>query len=302
MINNCDTKKYAMALGYFDGLHLAHAKVLENTLKYKENGLVPAVLLFDEHPRKVLFGENVGSILQTELRDEMLDAMGLEKIGISFAEIMNMAPEEFVCDVLIKKFNVAALVSGYNYRFGKNGAGDSTLLRELCLKHGVAYTVCPEFDIDGEPVSSTRIRNAVLNGNINSANKLLGYTFRFCSDVFHGDARGRLLGTPTVNQYLPDNQIVPKFGVYASYAVFDGKMYKGVTNIGCRPTFDGKSVRSETFIFDFSGNLYGKTVEIRLCKFIREEKKFPDFDTLKGQIEADAAAVREYFEVFEEKN
>ena len=124
---------------------------------------------------------------------------------------------------------------------------------------------------------------------------MLGFPFSFTSEIFTGDRRGRLLGTPTVNQFIPRDITVPRFGVYASRVHFEEKSYIGVTNIGARPTFDGKSVRSETYILGFSGDLYGKSVEIELYKFIRDEKKFPDADALKKQISLDVQAVSDYF-------
>ena len=129
-----------------------------------------------------------------------------------------------------------------------------------------------------------------------TANEMLGFPFTFSSEIFTGDRRGRLLGAPTVNQYIPAGLIVPRFGVYASRVYAEGREYVGVTNIGSRPTFDGESVRSETYILDFSGDLYGKNVRIELYEFIRDEKKFPDGDSLKAQIALDVQSVTRYFE------
>lgn len=287
--------KYAVALGFFDGLHKAHKSVLTEALEYRKEGLVPAVILFDKHPRNVLFGDDVPLLLQGEKRDEILTSMGFKCLYVSFQDIMNMSPEEFVDEILVNKFGARAVISGYNYRFGKNGSGDSKILGELCRKKGIRVTVCPEYKENGERVSSTEIRRLIEKGEIEKANSLLGFSFSFFSAVFSGDKRGRTLGTPTINQYFPDGLIVPRFGVYAVKVYFDSKEYKGVANIGCRPTFGKSTVRCETYIIDFSGDLYGKTVEIAFCHFIREEKRFSSADELISQITKDVASAKAYF-------
>lgn len=297
MIIDTDTKKYAVALGFFDGLHKAHMQVLNVARSLSEKGFVPAVILFDEHPRKVITGDDIPLLLEDSKRDDILIKMGIECLYVSFRDIMNMSPEEFIDKILIKKFNAGAVVSGFNYRFGKNGEGDSDTLRELCIKKGIEAIVCPEYFLDGESVSSTKIRKAIESGDIASANRLLGYEFTYSAEVFSGDKRGRTLGTPTINQYFPKGLIIPRFGVYAVRIFIDGKEYKGVANVGCRPTFGESSVRSETYIIDFEGDLYGKTVEVRLCNFIREEKRFADTKELKQQIGKDVLSAKAYFSV-----
>ncbi len=287
--------KYAIALGYFDGLHLAHKTVINEAVKFSSHGFIPAVLLFDKHPRSVISGECVSFLLQKEKRDEMLKQMGVEPLYIAFNDIKDMSPEEFIRDILIKKFSAGALSCGFNYRFGKCGSGDPMVLTELSVKYNLELSVCPAFTVDGEEVSSTKIRNAVKDGDMEKASDMLGFPFMYSSVIFTGDQRGRLLGTPTINQFLPEGLTVPRFGVYASKVYFDSKEYTGVTNIGYRPTFDGNSVRSETYILGFSGDLYGRTVEVHLHKFIRPEARFPDADSLKNQIAKDVESTEHYF-------
>lgn len=295
MINNSCKKEYIIALGFFDGLHTAHKAVLNEAKKQAGDKLFPAVMLFNEHPRKVLNGDAVSSLLQNEKRDKILKNQGLEALFVPFSEIKDMSPEVFVKEILVDAFNAKGVVCGFNYRFGKNGEGDSRKLQELCEKYALSVTVCPEYAIDGETVSSTKIRKAIENGEIGKANKMLGFPFGFSAEVFSGDKRGRLLGSPTINQFLPEGLSVPKFGVYASKVYFDGKEYIGVTNIGSRPTFQGNSVRSETYIVDFNGDLYGKTVEVEIYEFLRTEKKFPDAESLKMQIALDIKGTLDYF-------
>ncbi len=295
MINNSCKKEYIIALGFFDGLHTAHKAVFSETKMMAGEKFVPAVMLFDEHPRRVLRGDAVSYLLQNEKKSTVLKNQGLEILWVAFEEIKDMSPADFVKEILIGRFNAKGVVCGFNYRFGRNGEGDSKKLQELCENYGISVSICPEYALDGETVSSTKIRRAIENGEIERANKMLGFPFGFSSEVFHGDKRGRLLGSPTINQFLPEGLIVPKFGVYASKVYFDGNEYVGVTNIGSRPTFQGESVRSETYIVDYSGDLYGREVEVEIYKFIRAEKKFPDAESLKAQIALDVKAASDYF-------
>lgn len=289
------TTEYVTALGFFDGLHKAHKKVLEEVVRKASSGYIPSVLLFDEHPRNVISGSGVPFLLQTDMRDRRLREMGIEALVVSFNEIKDMSPSQFVEEILVNRLNAGAVVCGYNYRFGKNAAGDTEELKRLCAEHEISVTVIDDVTWEGQDVSSTRIRKAVSEGEMELAHALLGEPFTFESEIFTGDRRGRLLGAPTVNQFLPDELIVPRFGVYASRVYAEGREYVGVTNVGSRPTFDGESVRSETYILDFSGDLYGKRVRVELYKFIRGEKKFPDGDALKAQIALDVKSVQEYF-------
>lgn len=296
MIDNIPEKKYAVALGYFDGLHTAHMTVINEVIKSASDGFIPAVMLFDKHPRNILSGDNVPCLLQKEKRDKMLSSLGVSIFTVSFEEIKDMTPETFIREILIKKFNAGMVSCGYNYRFGKNGLGDEKTLASACDKYGIKAVICPEFTLDGENVSSTYIRKLLSEGNIEKANRMLGFPFGFASEVFVGDRRGRLLGAPTINQFLPEDIQIPAFGVYASKVYTEEKEYIGVTNIGSRPTFDGKSVRSETYILDFKGDLYGQIVNIELYKFLRKEQKFADADALKTQISEDVALAKAFFE------
>ena len=285
----CDNIKRAAALGYFDGLHLAHIKVLEAALSQKENGLTPLVPLFDEAPSKVIAGVEAPRLMSAADRDRVLEKMGFEVVKLHFCDIRDMEPEQFVSEVLKEKLNVSFVSCGYNYSFGKNGTGNTRTLRKLCEKYEINLHVCRQVRLNGETVSSTAVRNAVKSGDIEKANGMLGRPLSFVSTVLPGEKRGRLLGFPTVNQLLPEGFIVPKCGVYASIAEFCGQRLPAVTDIGSRPTFSASGVRSETHIMDFSGDLYGKEVRISLIGYIREEKKFPSAESLIEQIRADAS-------------
>lgn len=282
----------AVALGNFDGMHIGHQAVIEKTVLLGKKGLAPTVMLFDEHSLKTVTGEAPPGLMTDSERLDYIKEKGIEVKTVSFTDIKNLTPEEFVDAVLIKRFKAKAVVCGFNYRFGRGATGDATLLHSLCDERGVDCVIADEILSDSLPVSSTAIRKAVENGDITLANRMLGRCFGFTATVIDGDKRGRSWGFPTINQRLPDGLVIPLFGVYQSVVSFDGQEYKGVTNIGSRPTVGTRIVLSETHILDFDGDLYGKDVEIRLVRFIRPEQKFGSFDELVRQIKNDVSDVK----------
>ena len=204
-----------------------------------------------------------------------------------------MTPEEFFNRIVIEMMGAVGVTCGFNYTFGRRGEGDAECLRKLCENKGIEFYMAPENDYKGEPVSSTRIRNYIAGGKIEEANEMLGRAFNYKQLVVDGDKRGRTFGTPTINQYLPTNFVEPKHGVYMSKSVVGDKEYYSVTNLGVRPTIGTGLVSSETYILDFSGDLYGKYVEVKLLKYIRPEIKFNSLEELKNQIKKDAQTVRD---------
>ncbi len=289
-----------LALGNFDGIHKGHRAVLEKALfEAKKRGLVPAVLLFDEHPKKVLFGEAPPFIITENDKREQLSKMGFSIVTASFSELQNLSATEFVTKIYCS-LNVRAISCGYNYRFGKNAQGNTSSLKTECEKLGITLFVAPEEIYEGEAVSSTRIRAALQNGEIKKANAMLGREFSYCIEVVSGDRRGRLLGFPTINQFFPQNFVKLRKGVYASKVELSNKWYPAVTNIGTRPTVDGESFRSETCILGFSGDLYGAEVEVFLLDFLRDETKFTSLEALTDAISRDAKKAREIYEATEE--
>lgn len=281
-------KKTAVALGSFDGLHKGHMSVIACALSQREHGLVPLVLLFDAHPLLALTGKSPAEILQKEKRDEILSALGVETETVSFEEIRDMSCKEFFEEIIIKKLNAGAVCCGENYRFGSGHSGNCETLKALCEEHGIEMTVSPTVEYDGQPVSSTRIRAAVENGEIPLANAMLGREFGYKYTVVSGDRRGRLMGAPTINQRFGKDFVVPKKGVYASVTAVEDKEFPSVTNIGLRPSFENEDLRSETCILGFSGDLYGKDIEVRLLEYLRPEMKFDSMEALSAQIKADA--------------
>lgn len=285
-------KKRAIALGTFDGLHLGHMRVLEGT---KQFGLKAAALLFTEHPARALCGSAPAQLLTDEMRDRLLESVGIEPLKIDFREIMALSSRDFFTEILLKRFCAGAICCGENYTFGKDRLGTPALLQALCTEFSVQLFVAPTAAALGAPVSSTRIRGFLQNGEIESANALLGRRFSYAFEVVHGDRRGRTLDFPTINQFFPSDFAVPKYGVYASQVYMDGVYHAAVTNIGVRPTIGTKTPRSETCILGFSGDLYGQKVKVELLSYLRPEQKFDSLEALREAIRKDSHRASEIF-------
>ena len=288
--------KLALALGTFDGLHRGHLNVLNEAKAFAFEGFVPAMLMFDAHPQSILKGISPPLLITKEDKEDFAKQNGVLPVHISFEDIRNLSPEEFLRDILIKKYNVGAVVCGENFLFGKDGGGNSKILCELCEKYGVIYKMAQSIEYKGEMISATRIRKALADGDIKTANEMLGRNFSYDFLVVEGNKIGKkILGFPTINQHFPNGFINLKHGVYASQSTVDGKIYPSVTNFGCHPTIGGDKVLSETCILGFDGDLYYQKIKVELIDFIREEKKFNSKDELKSQIDADTKSAIEIF-------
>lgn len=286
-------KGTAVALGYFDGIHTGHRAVLEETLRIaKEKGLIPAVLVFDEHPRKVISGKVPPMLTDEKMKSRLLGEMGFTLYPFPFRESMNMEPSEFARKVLLERLGAKAVVCGYDYRYGRMGKGNELSLKADLEKEGVQVVALSGIKQGEDVVSASKIRELIADGNVRRANEMLGRVFSYDRVVERGDALGRRLGFPTINQTFPEDFIVPRYGVYASVTTLDKKIYPSVTNIGIRPTVGGTQVRSETCILGFSGDLYGKNAEVGLLEFLRGEKKFADLDELSGAVKRDMEKAR----------
>lgn len=288
--------KLALALGTFDGLHRGHLNVLNEAKTFALDGFVPAMLMFDTHPQAVLKGIAPPLLITSEDKEEFAKKNGVLPVHIKFEEIRNLSPEEFLRDILINRHNVGAVICGENFLFGKDGGGNSKNLCELCEKYGVIYRMAKSTMYKGEMISATRIREALANGDIITANEMLGRNFSYDFIVVEGNKIGKkILGFPTINQHFPTGFINLKHGVYASQSTVDGKIYPSVTNFGCHPTIGGDKVLSETCILGFDGDLYYQKIRVELLDFIRAEKKFNSKDELKAQIDADSKSAIEIF-------
>lgn len=289
----------AAALGSFDGLHLGHQRVIGSALD--SPGLLPAVVTFPENPLNLLRKQPVPMLTTNQQRLSLLEQMGVDTVYLlPFAAIREMEPEDFV-RILHQECRVEKICCGFNFRFGREGRGDTKLLHRMCRELGMELSVSEPVSIEGAPVSSTRIRACLEKGDVVLASRMLGRPFQYDFPVVHGRQLGRTLGTPTINQPFPEGYILPRFGVYASLAHIDGKTYHGVTNIGVKPTVGAEGPLSETWLPEFSGDLYGKNIPVDLLAFIRPEKKFDNLEALQAEILRNGETARQIAQDWERR-
>lgn len=280
----------AVTIGKFDGLHRGHRDLIAGTVAAAKNAADPVrsvVVTFDMAP---------AMILTEEERRNQLESMGVDVlVECAFGpEIITMPAEAFVKHVLAENLNSRYIVTGEDFRFGYERRGDGHLLRKMESMFGYTTQICPEVMADGEPVSSTRIRNALSEGRIEEARDLLGFDYYVTGKIIHGRRLGRTIGVPTINQIPGRSKLLPAYGVYVSETVIDGRIRRGITNIGTKPTVDGHFAGVETYLFDFSGNVYDEEAEVRLLHFIRPETRFENLRDLKEQIEKDEKSARDF--------
>ncbi|MGP1361293.1 MAG: bifunctional riboflavin kinase/FMN adenylyltransferase [Candidatus Fimenecus sp.] len=276
-------KKKSIALGTFDGIHIGHLRVLDYVAK---SGFLPCAMLFSEHPEKYITGKSPFKLLADSDRNKILYDLGIKPLIVDFKELMELSPETFFYDVLLKKYNAGELSCGENYTFGKNGAGNTDYLKILCKKSGIKLNVSKMKTFEGKTVSSTAIRELILDGNMENAAKFLGRTFSYNFPVEKGDGRGHEIGFPTANQNIPKDFIKAKFGAYISETRIDGKLYPSITNVGIIPTFEVGRIRAETHVIGFNKDIYGKNIEVFLIHYERPEKNFKNLEDLKKSINA----------------
>ncbi len=283
-----------LCLGNFDGVHIAHRTLLSSAVAWQKErfpNAVAGVFCFRELPAFVLEKTFSGALCDLEERLERFRACGMEfAVLADFSDLRDLSAEAYIQTVLKGQCNAVAVACGYNHRFGKGGSGDISMLRR---DFGERLFVQDAVELDGAPVSSSRIRKLLQTGEAESASKLLTRPYEITAPVLHGKALGSRMGTPTVNQKFPQGAVVPKRGVYVTECAVDGIVYRGVTNVGVRPTVESDGeVNFETYLLDFSGDLYGKTLTVKFLKYLREERKFEDADALWRQISADVEAAR----------
>ncbi|MEM1484681.1 riboflavin biosynthesis protein RibF [Oscillospiraceae bacterium PP1C4] len=279
----------SVALGYFDGLHIGHAAVIGCALQGAKSGLIPCVFTFTMH-----HVHPAGKSIENEIITDSEKYYILKKWGVKavlspdFSEFKDMSPAEFVDEVLVRRLHAGAVCCGNDFRFGQHASADVQKLAALCGERGIKLNIVPAVTCQGERVSSTRIRELLGAGEVEAAAAMLGRAFSYNFTVVQGKQLGRKIDSPTINQHMPADFVKLKYGVYASVTMADGELKPSVTNIGVRPTTDtDTAVYSETYIYGFSGNLYGKNVEVRLLQFIRSEQKFSSVDALRAQIYTD---------------
>lgn len=283
-------QKTAVALGNFDGLHVAHMAIIKKCHSYaREHDLKCGVLLFNEHTRRITDNQRVPLITsETEklalLSNEDMDFVYMLDFDRAF---MQLTPEQFV-KRLIDMLHCAAVCVGYDYRFGYKASGDARMLKALCKKHGIEAIITDEIDIDGEAVKSTAIRNYIREGSVRHAAAMLGRPFAIDGKVVKGLQNGRRMGFPTANVSYSQNMLIPRNGVYAGYTYVKGKRYKSVINVGKNPTFDADKITIESHILDFKDDIYNEQIRVEFIERLRGDKKFESVDALVSQIKRDA--------------
>lgn len=292
-----------VTIGTFDGLHLGHQNILD-VLKNiaEEKNLNTTVVSFDPHPRRIVKESFDIKILTTiEEKREFLEELGVDNFYIiNFTEeFSKQSSEEFVKNYIVDRFDAKHIVVGHDHKFGKDRGGDADSLLKLGDQFGFGVTSVDAVENNGEIISSTKIREALTSGDVEKANAYLGRSYSLQGEVVKGANRGRILGFPTANLHLGNqNKLIPQNGVYAVGCTLKGKQFYGVMNIGYRPTFnDTKELVPEVHIFKFNRNIYGERLKINFIKRIRPEKKFDSKDELITQIELDKQKAVEIMKV-----
>ena len=280
----------AVALGYFDGLHIGHSAVISAARNYAKNkGIKTVVWTFENSPKSVF--TTVKRITENKYKEKLFENLGTDTLySFPFTEkIKGLSCEDFVKKVIVDTLKAKKVFCGFNYSFGAGGKGNPESLKNICSAHGVDVEILPAVLFENIPVSSTRVRECISEGDMDKAHDLLGRYFSFSATVTDGNRIGRTIGFPTANTPIPEDMATPKNGVYLTRVHFNGQSLFGVTNVGLKPTVGSDKVSAETHIFGFSGNLYGNELRIEFLYFLREERKFGSIDELKKQIEKDCA-------------
>ncbi len=291
-------KPLTVVLGNFDGVHLGHQNLIKMAQSISK-GMDGTTLIFTFHPHpQMVFNKDIKLINSFDLKIRLIEQLGVDYLLIVpfVEEFYKLSPEEFVEQILYKKLNVSHVVAGFNYTFGYKGMGKTKDLIEIGAKFGIKTTIMDPFYVDGQLVSSSKIREYLESGKIVEASKLLGYFPRILGSVISGNKIGRIMGIPTANLKWDADVLIPKSGVYAVQVEVLGQIKPGVLNIGTRPTVSSNNnVTMEVNILDFNQDIYGEKLEVIFHQKLRDEKKFNNILDLKKQIEVDTLRTIQYF-------
>lgn len=294
-----NNKKSVLTLGTFDGVHIGHQKILKKLIKEAKSLNFESVLLtFFPHPRMVLKQDEKIQLLNTIVeKTKLIEKIGVDNLIIhpfdtTFSEL---SAEDFVKKILIDQLNLGKIIIGYDHKFGKNRSADINDLIKLGKKYDFEVEQISAKEIDDISISSTKIRKALLEGNIELANNYLGHNYSLLGTIVEGRKNGRTINYPTANLKIEeDYKLVPKNGVYIVSSVFENKTVYGMMNIGKNPTVDGVSDSIEIHYFDFNEELYNKKVSVNLISRIRDERKFESLQLLKNQLDLDKKYSKNY--------
>ena len=285
--NAISSQPSILTLGTFDGVHKGHRKIISNLKsEAKRNNLRSIILTFFPHPRNIVSSEIIKSISTIDEKIKIFSDLGIDELIIqkfdkSFA---NMDAKEFI-ELLVDNLKIKKIIVGYNHRFGKNRSADINVLKDFSLKYDFEVLEIKAFEVENIKISSTKIRDAIQQGNIKLCNNYLGYNFNINGDVVKGKSIGKSLGFPTANiKIVEEYKIMPKNGVYLVRCFFEKEKLYGMMNIGFNPTFGSNDKTLEVNIFDFDKDLYGETIRIEFLNFIREEIKFENVELLQNQL------------------
>ena len=300
-------KKVVATLGTFDGVHLGHQMIIKKLVDSAEAlDAESLVLTFFPHPRMVLKQDHGIRLLNTlEEKQELLADLGLDNLVVQKFDLdfANLSAEEFVKEVLVNTFNISKIIIGYDHRFGKNRTADIHDLKRFGLFYGFEVEEISAQEIDHVSISSTKIRTALEVGNIALANEYLGHEYHFSGKVIHGKKLGRTLGFPTANFEISESyKMIPQNGIYVVDSEIDGETVMGMMSIGVNPTFVNHPHTIEVNFLDWSGDLYNKTLKVRILDRIRDEQKFNSLEELVDRLKLDEQATRAYFKRYVEKS
>lgn len=283
----------AITLGKFDAFHKGHMCLVRQVADSKKEGMIPVLFTFDISPYELVADNNIKYVISRQEKYEICEKSGID-VMIEYPfdnETMNMDAEKFVERILIGQLGAARIIVGKDFHFGKDRKGDVELLKKY--KDVFEVIAVDKMCEKGEVISSSAIRQAIADGNIEKANVMLGHELSYSGKIVHGKQLGRKIGAPTINIKVEENRIFPPYGVYGSAVSIDGRTYRGITNIGLNPTVSSdNNIKVETHLIDENVQVYGECAKVNLKTFVRHERKFGDVEELKKQIMADIEKVK----------
>lgn len=290
-------KPSAVAIGKFDGVHRGHQSLLRHVLEQREKGLQAVVFTFDPSPAALFSGESLPELTTKREKRTLFRELGIDvliEFPLNFTTAA-MEPEAFVEKILAERMKTAYIAAGEDLSFGNKGKGDAALLQKMAGKFGYRTEIIEKVCLEGVEISSSYVREVIKAGDMERAERLIGEAYSVSGIVAHGKKLGRRLGMPTVNLLPEREKLLPPYGVYFSEVSVGERVYKGITNIGCKPTVnDEKQTGVETYLYDFAQDIYGREITVRLFSFLRPERKFASVEELKKQMAADIARGRYY--------